>query len=170
MTVLEDGRLNLAAALDVAGVRSKGPKQRVETILAQADLPVPRHLADAVWKGTPPLTRCRDVAQQRIFLVGDAAGYVEPFTGEGMAWALEGGMAVALHVQSLLEGQEGQEAHWRSSWRRIIGRRQWTCRGLSWLLRRPALVGATVQLLRMQPAFAQPVLQLLNHRAKEVAP
>jgi flavin-dependent dehydrogenase len=23
-----------------------------------------------------------------LFVIGDAAGYVEPFTGEGMAWAL----------------------------------------------------------------------------------
>ena len=41
------------------------------------------------WRGTPPLTRrAPSLAAERVFVLGDAAGYVEPFTGEGMAWAL----------------------------------------------------------------------------------
>ena len=35
------------------------------------------------------------LAAERVFLLGDAAGYVEPFTGEGMAWAVTSGIAVA---------------------------------------------------------------------------
>jgi flavin-dependent dehydrogenase len=41
------------------------------------------------WLGTLPLTRRTPrPAGHRVLVVGDAAGYVEPFTGEGMAWAL----------------------------------------------------------------------------------
>ena len=47
-------------------------------------------------KGTAPLTRrTTPIAEERLFLLGDAAGYVEPFTGEGIAWALVAGLAVA---------------------------------------------------------------------------
>ncbi len=35
------------------------------------------------------------IAERSVFRVGDAAGYVEPFTGEGLAWALAGGMELA---------------------------------------------------------------------------
>ena len=46
-------------------------------------------LLDVQWHGTPGLTRrTRPLARDRLFYLGDAAGYVEPFTGEGIAWAL----------------------------------------------------------------------------------
>ena len=39
---------------------------------------------DSGWSGTPPLTTVpRWNAAERLFVMGDAAGYVEPFTGEG---------------------------------------------------------------------------------------
>ena len=34
-------------------------------------------------------------APLRVLAVGDAAGFVEPFTGEGMGWALVTGRAAA---------------------------------------------------------------------------
>ena len=87
---LENGRLNCAAALDPNALRRHGgPGQAAAANLEQAGAPVPAGLADAVWHGTPPLTRHRQRPwAERLFLVGDAASYYEPFTGEGMAWAL----------------------------------------------------------------------------------
>lgn len=38
------------------------------------------------------------VADARVALVGDAAGYAEPFTGEGMAWAVETAHLLAAHA------------------------------------------------------------------------
>ena len=59
----------------------------VAEILQQAQLPLPDGLVEAPWRGTPLLTRrSAHRAGTRIFALGDATGYVEPFTGEGMAW------------------------------------------------------------------------------------
>ena len=56
------------------------------------------------WKGTPELTR-RPVrlGAERLFAVGDAGGYVEPFTGEGVLWALSGARALAPLVARVAE-------------------------------------------------------------------
>ena len=67
---------------------SSGPRGVVEGIVRDAGW-------DASWvgsidlKGTPTLTRRRLSVESdgRVFLVGDATGYVEPFTGEGMSSA-----------------------------------------------------------------------------------
>ena len=34
------------------------------------------------------------MAGYRVMVVGDSCGYVEPFTGEGMSWAIRGAIAV----------------------------------------------------------------------------
>lgn len=97
IVVLENGFLDVAAALyDPSGVSRLMPiGERITQILNEANMPVPPELrpentaaTEIQWKGTPLLHRQRQVASGRILAIGDAAGYVEPFTGEGMAWAL----------------------------------------------------------------------------------
>ena len=94
---VEDNRLDVAAAFDAAFVKSAGGLGvAAKTILREADWPVPLELTGAPWKGTPALTRRpARLAECRVFVVGDAAGYVEPFTGEGMAWAMMSAAALA---------------------------------------------------------------------------
>ena len=58
-------------------------------VLREARFPAIPALAGAEWRGTPLLTRRESrLAANRLFLLGDAAGYAEPFTGEGMTWAV----------------------------------------------------------------------------------
>lgn len=53
------------------------------------------------WSATPALTRSSSVvAMGKTYLIGDALGYVEPFTGEGMSWALESAKQLAQIVCS----------------------------------------------------------------------
>ncbi|RMF81503.1 MAG: FAD-binding protein, partial [Planctomycetota bacterium] len=87
LTRIEDNRLNVAAALDPQCVRQAGDVgAAIRSILEASPFPTPVGLDSARWRGTPPLTcRRRPVAAERVFLIGDATGYVEPFTGEGMA-------------------------------------------------------------------------------------
>ena len=94
---VEDGSLNVAAAFEPALVRRWGtPGLAAAAILAEAGFPPIAGLENAHWQGTAGLTRqTRPLAEERLFLLGDAAGYVEPFTGEGIAWALASGQAVA---------------------------------------------------------------------------
>src|SRR5213078_4791567 len=92
-------QLNVAAAVEPALLAHATPADVVESIVAKAGAGVPPALRRAIWRGTPQLTsRPKRVAAERVFLIGDASGYVEPFTGEGMATAIESAVAVAPFV------------------------------------------------------------------------
>ena len=86
---VEDSRLNVAAAFERSYVKRHGdPGKAAEQILTEAGFPAIPSLRGATWRGTLLLTRrTSPIAGERFFLIGDATGYVEPFTGEGMAWA-----------------------------------------------------------------------------------
>jgi flavin-dependent dehydrogenase len=96
-------------------------------------------------------------------VAGDAAGYIEPFTGEGMAWALAGAAALApLAVQGAQEWSEAIERAWEVKHRRLIVGRQRNCRWVSRLLRRPQLCSAAVAILRRAPWLATPLVQAIH--------
>ena len=90
---VEDGGLNAAAAFERRFLRvCGGPAGAASRILSGSGFPAVSAFGEAEWRGTVALTRTtRPVAADRVFLIGDATGYVEPFTGEGMAWALDVG-------------------------------------------------------------------------------
>jgi flavin-dependent dehydrogenase len=162
---LEDGRLDVAAALDPAAVKQAGGLgPAVAAVLGETGWPAVPGLADLPWQGTPLLTR-RAVrpASERVFLLGDTAGYVEPFTGEGIGWALASGAAVAPLAHRATGGWDpGLARAWCDLHRRTVGRRQWTCRAVAALLRRPALTRLMVRALARLPALAAPVVGYLN--------
>jgi flavin-dependent dehydrogenase len=163
---LEDGRLDLACAVDTSAVRAaKGPGELAGTLIDEASWPVPRGLADQPWRGTAPLTRqAGRVAGERVFALGDATGYVEPFTGEGIAWALASAIALTpLVLRAVRTWQPSLAAEWTSLHRRIITRRQGACRLLAGLLRKPWLTAAGVAVLARLPMLAAPVVRYLNH-------
>jgi flavin-dependent dehydrogenase len=171
----EGNALNVAAAFDVSHVRECGsPPVAAERILAAAGLPVPRGLSSAAWRGTPPLTRrARPAGMHRVLLVGDAAGYIEPFTGEGMAWALESGRGAAGLVHESLDSWDvSATTAWDAVYERRFAASQRRCRAIAAMLRRPAVVGAVVFALRAAPVLARPLVRSLNapSRAEEVAP
>ena len=161
---LEDGRLDVAAAFDASEVRAGGPGAAAVRLLHEAGWPAPDGLAELPWRGTPPLTRhARQVAAERLFVVGDAAGYVEPFTGEGMAWALASGTAVApLAVRAVERWRPELIQQWAAIHRRVVSRRQTVCRAAAAVLRRPWLTRLMVRLLGQAPMLAAPVIGCLN--------
>jgi 2-polyprenyl-6-methoxyphenol hydroxylase-like FAD-dependent oxidoreductase len=162
---IEDGRLNVAAALDPAGVKAVGGLGTAAAmILAEAGLPPVPDLAAAAWRGTPLLTRTvvRPWAE-RVFLLGDAAGYVEPFTGEGMAWAFASAMALAPLAWEACRGWKPHHGHaWAQMRRRRVTRRQWLIRALAEGLRWPRLTHGVVRLLAAAPWLATPMVRWLN--------
>lgn len=162
---LEDGRLNLAAALDPKWVRERrGPGRTAEKLLADSGWPAVPNLAELSWRGTPALTRlARRRAGERLFLLGDAAGYIEPFTGEGMAWALASGSAIAPLASQAVEHWRPQLARqWEIMYRRLLAPRQLVCRGVAAVLRSPWLTRTTVHLLSLAPALAAPMTYYLG--------
>jgi len=158
---LEDGRLNIAAALDSDYLRAfETPAEAVEDVLRKAGMPQMKRLHDARWHGTPRLTRKRTrVSAPRMLAIGDAAGYVEPFTGEGMAWAMRSGMIAA----KLICDECGNiEAAWEAAYRDEIKARQSSCAMIARLLRRPRLAQAGVALLEKSPMLARMLLRRME--------
>lgn len=165
---IEDGKLNIAGALDYNAVRQhRGIGALAAAILAEAGLPAVASLAHLPWRGTPALTRHTvRPAAERLFVVGDAASYVEPFTGEGIAWALAAAVAVTPIVgRACTRWDPVLAAEWSARHRRIVQCRQWPCRLLAALLRRPALTRTVVRLVRRMPLLAVPLMRLLDRSA-----
>jgi flavin-dependent dehydrogenase len=164
---IEGGRVNIAAAVDPPFLKaSGGPAGAVRAILAHAGVHMNAALESIDWMGTLPLTRRLVGPPSRgVFVVGDAAGYVEPFTGEGMAWAFAGAEGVVPFVRGMVASSGTAAAREWTAWHaRIIGREQRWCRVIANGLRRPALVSALVALVGRHPGLAAPVLAHFSPR------
>lgn len=162
---VEHDQLEIAAAFDSEFIRrSGGLGPAAVAVLSDAGLPAIRGLEAVAWKGTPALTRRPDrIAGTRWFAVGDAAGYVEPFTGEGMAWAMAGAVAVAeIANRAISTWSDEFIRKWPNAHARIVGQRQWSCRILSRLLRSPTACRWIVAGLATVPTLASPFVRLLN--------
>ena len=165
MVRVEDGSLNVAAAFEPAFVRQLGtPGNAAQAILAEAGFAPIAELEPARWQGTPALTRqSYPRAQDRLFLLGDAAGYVEPFTGEGIGWALASARAVApLALQAIDQWDPRLVRSWSHVHRRLIGPRQKLCRVVAMVLRRPWLANLGFELCSRAPRAAALVLERWN--------
>lgn len=163
--LVEDGRIDVAAAFDQAYLRQcGGPAGAANDVLEKAGCaPIPATVS-AKWKGTPPLTRRNPVlGGERVLVLGDAAGYIEPFTGEGMAWALTSGYAVVpLVARALDDDAPFLLEEWQQTYRKYVGSRQLVCRGVATLLRYPVAVQTLLQVLRWQPALVTPLMRYVN--------
>lgn len=154
-----DGRLAVGAALDPDVARAAGgPRSLINAILESCgEASIPLHatrdeLRAFRFVGTGLLTRSRPrLALPGLLIIGDAAGYVEPFTGEGMTWAIASGTRAAeMGAEALSRGTlDRLESLWPGEHTRLIGRRQIACRAVRWIAHRPraarALVGAIGQ-------------------------
>lgn len=157
----EDGSWVIAGALDPSGLRRHGgPGPAVRAILEDEGVSVEWTVRDG-WRGTPTLTRSRRRrSEPGVFYLGDSAGYVEPFTGEGMGWALRGARELQEFVQEAVSGwSPGLRDRWDRRYGARVGSSQQLCRGVAWLGRRPAFASRAVTLLSWAPWLARPALR-----------
>jgi menaquinone-9 beta-reductase len=162
---LEDDRLGLAAALDPRHMRASGGSGAVaEAIIREVGWPRIPTLLKVAWRGTPSLTRKPGhLAEARLFILGDAAGYVEPFTGEGMAWAMASAVAVApLAAEAARTWKPALIDEWTRRYRQCVGQRQRICRWVARGLRHPLFVRIALNSLTRWPGLATPLIDRLN--------
>jgi flavin-dependent dehydrogenase len=162
---VEDGLLNIAAALAPDFVKGAGgPPQALAVVLDEAGFPPIPSLFQADWHGTPPLTRrTHRTAARRVLLLGDAAGYIEPFTGEGMAWAFAAAAATAPFVsRGIANWDVALEDEWQATLRLLVLRRQRWCRALAWALRHPLAIRLVLGSVSLVPSLAAPIVRSLN--------
>jgi geranylgeranyl reductase family protein len=119
---------------------------------AEKEFAVP---ADQTWRTIAPLARAPLPAQTgNLLLVGDAARVVEPFTGEGIYYALRSG---ELAAQAIVAGDLAQ---YRAAHRRLYAGRLWVNALARFSVEHPRL---TSNLLRLLPNEKQ-VLRLLTKK------
>ena len=172
MVRAEHEGLSVAATVNPAAIKAAGSAAAaISHILEGAGLPRPGLEPKIGWTGTMPLTSAAGrVAAERLFVVGDAASYVEPFTGEGIAAALESAWLVAPLVDRAVSSWDVSLAReWEKVYGRSIRRRQWICRGASWFLRHPSLLRPLLPWISRFPAVARPVVARINKKALATA-
>jgi flavin-dependent dehydrogenase len=163
-TRVDGGRLCVAAALDARAVRAAGGLgAAVHTIFSAAGHAPPPGLAQAAFRATPALTRrARRLGARRVLALGDAAGFVEPFTGQGMAWAFLAARTVVPTAHAAVQDwHDGLVGTWDLGWRTTVARRQRACRAAAFGLRHPRLMRLAVGALAPRPELLRPLLARL---------
>jgi flavin-dependent dehydrogenase len=165
LTRLEDGRLNLAAAFDVGILRkAHAPGTVARDLLCDVGWPAIPDLADLPWRGTPALTRQpARPASARVLAVGDAAGYIEPFTGEGQGWAMASGSAVVpWAIRAVEQWQPSLADEWAAFQGKNEARQRRLCRAVTWLSRHPRIARGVVGVLGRLPWLAAPLVHHIS--------
>jgi flavin-dependent dehydrogenase len=118
---------------------------------------VERRRLDNFQAAGPMPWRPRHVAGAWGALVGDAAGYVEPFTGEGMSWALHSAALLSRVCGAADPGSWSSDLarRYRVLHRRHVSRRQRLCFWLRQGLRRPCVCGAAFRVAARSPRLVQ---------------
>src|SRR6266513_3506181 len=107
------------------------------------------------WRTITPLTRSAlPPARENVLFVGDAARVVEPFTGEGIFYALRSGELAAAAAKEMIRGNAADAARAYAEQHRAMYRgRLW----INALARKsvvtPGLGAVLFQLARLQPAL-----------------
>ncbi len=138
----DGNNVDFASAIDPHVVsNSKSIPKAVSQILSDCGLRDTEFLMRCQWMATPALTRVSArVASKGVYVVGDSLGYVEPFTGEGMSWALENAETlIPLLVRDLRDpnGRNASKKAWEdyvASHRRV---RQRVCHWVAKQARHP---------------------------------
>ena len=166
LTQVEDGSINIAAAMNPREIKRQGGMGPLAaSLIRSCKIEIDTAIENATWKGTGALTRQPvNLGSERVLVVGDAAGYVEPFTGQGISWAIESGRKVAPMVdQALEEGwSESIVERWRRAHHHAVVRHQSICRKLSWGLRSSILVRCGLQVVSRFPAIAGPFTRSID--------
>jgi flavin-dependent dehydrogenase len=143
----DDVRGDVEAYFDAALTRHGITAERVDSVLATGpfDWPVRRSVADGA------------------LLVGDAAGYYDPFTGQGIYRALRGAeMASHAAAGALRAGDVSAAAlaEYGRAHRRAFGSGERMQRIVEAVVSRPALFGAVASRFRRRPALADAVIRV----------
>lgn len=173
---LEDGRIDVAAALRKDKFKESGNEfakngkaeilNQINAILSKSSIAtLPDQQAELLMT-TPPLHRERLVGFGRLLAVGDAAGYVEPFTGEGMAWAIGTALAAADCVDAE-SSQQDLGRRWCIAYAQMMGERQWICRALSKSLASPTRARWLMRGMHLAPWMVRRAIWRLNQPIRE---
>jgi flavin-dependent dehydrogenase len=101
----------------------------------------------------------RDAAIDGLLIAGDAAGFIDPMTGDGLRFAIQGGeLAAAAALQALSRGWTGVHANLTAARRRAFGGKWMFNRGLRAVVASPFGVDAAAIGARIVPPLMRAVI------------
>ena len=112
--------------------------------------------ADQGWRTITPLTRSPvPAAHENLFFIGDAARLVEPFTGEGIYYALRSGELAANAIAKIVRGDDRNSAlrEFGRAYAQMYRGRLWINRLARAAVLRPHLGSLFVCAARINPAI-----------------
>jgi flavin-dependent dehydrogenase len=163
---VEQGKWNVAAALRPSAIRRHGgPVPAMASIMAGVGLHP--HLANDDLQTCPRLHRSvvRPWAE-RLLLVGDSSGYVEPITGEGMAWALAGALGAVGAIEEGWTSASGPA--YEHHWNRAVRNRRTVVRLAGALLDRPLAWRIATTAIGGFPSLGKLFIQRINSLGPEL--
>ena len=116
---------------------------------------------EQTWRTITPLTRAPvPVAHENLFFIGDAARVVEPFTGEGIYYALRSGELAANAIVKIIRGEDRQCAirKFTRAHRAMYRGRLWINRLARAAVLSPKTASGFLQVARFRPT----ILRLLT--------
>ena len=152
---LTGDRMDLAAAVAPAAIEAAGGAGAwIAATMRRAGIEFPGDPLEGLRvRGTPRLaTRATRPAADGVLQVGDAMAYAEPFSGQCIAWALEGGRLAGELVAVTGGGPEVERAWVRTA--AGLRRRQTACRLLAAGLRVPGVPAVVAGMMRRTPRLA----------------
>ena len=117
----------------------------------QFEIPANQH-----WRTITPLTRSPVLrAHENLFFIGDAARVVEPFTGEGIYYAIRSGELAAGAIAKIFKGKDRQLAlrEFGRASAEIYRGRLWINRLARAAVLSPRLASFLIQAMRVEPIF-----------------
>ena len=117
--------------------------------------------ANQLWRTITPLTRSPvPCARENLFFIGDAARVVEPFTGEGIYYALRSGELAASAIAQIFRGDDRELVlgEFRHAYSQMYRGRLWINRLARAAVLRPRLGSAFIRAARINAS----ILRLLT--------
>lgn len=162
---LPGGEVDVAGAALPGAVRDAGGPAGYAIAALGAAVHDAGALRDARWNGTPTLSRQRAaLSAPGVLLAGDASGYEEPFTGEGMGWAIATG-AAAGPLAAAIAGGRADHGAWPAIHASIVGRSRLRCRAISLAVRSPAAVALAIRAGALAPRLASRIAERVGRPA-----
>jgi flavin-dependent dehydrogenase len=164
-----DGEANLGMIVDAREARRIGgdPSAYFENVLPRfthlnAQLRGARRLGKVATVG-PIAVATRGQSSDGLLLIGDAAGFYDPFTGQGVTFALETArLAAAVAEAALSDGELSARrlSAYDSARHQLLAPRLRVQRAIQAFVACPALMSATLRRLEARPDLAQKLISV----------
>ncbi len=167
---LANGRIDIAAAAHPSVIRGAGGVAPLAAQWLGSHVSTTTKFVGEQWRGTPFLTRRRmQLAYEDVLVAGDASGYVEPFTGEGMSWALATGSAAGNHASAMILASASSK-EWPIIANRIVRSSRMRCLLTAHLLRHARLLRTGIRAAHFFPSLADRVASAFGSNIDTPAP